>query len=80
MATIHAKLINQYKFEYHTLFSASFYKINEENLRSDETEFFIKLNIYHILTVSAFNNIDIKSQLKLQFQIHETKESGRIFE
>ena len=29
MAIIYARLINQYKFRYHTLFSASFYKINE---------------------------------------------------
>ena len=35
MATINARLINQYKFKYHILFSASFYKINEEDQRSD---------------------------------------------
>ena len=29
MAIIYARLMNQYKFRYHTLFSASFYKINE---------------------------------------------------
>ena len=29
MAIIYARLINQYKFRYHTKFSASFYKINE---------------------------------------------------
>ena len=29
VATIYARLINQYKFKYHTLFSASFFKINE---------------------------------------------------
>ena len=29
MAIIYARIINQYKFRYHTLFSASFYKINE---------------------------------------------------
>ena len=29
MAIIYARLINQNKFRYHTLFSASFYKINE---------------------------------------------------
>ena len=29
MAIIYARLINQYKFRYHTLFSASFYKNNE---------------------------------------------------
>ena len=29
MSIIYARLINQYKFRYHTIFSASFYKINE---------------------------------------------------
>ena len=45
MATIYARLINQYKFKYHILFSARFYKINEEDQRSDEIELFINLNI-----------------------------------
>ena len=40
MATIYATLINQYKFKYHMIFSASFYKINEEDQKSDESEFF----------------------------------------
>ena len=31
MSVIYARLINQYNFKYHTLFSASFYKINEED-------------------------------------------------
>ena len=29
MSIIYARLINQYKFRYHALFSASFYEINE---------------------------------------------------
>ena len=29
MGIFYARLMNQYKFRYHTLFSASFYKINE---------------------------------------------------
>ena len=39
MASIYARLKNQYNFKY-DFFSASFYKINEEEQRSDETEFF----------------------------------------
>ena len=31
MATIHARLINQYKLKYHILISARFYKINEKD-------------------------------------------------
>ena len=38
VSVIYARLINQYIFEYHTLFSASFYKINEEDQRDNEIE------------------------------------------
>ena len=31
LSVIYARLVNQYIFKYHTLFSASFYKINEED-------------------------------------------------
>ena len=33
MATIYASLINQYRFNYHIVFSTSFYKNNEEDQR-----------------------------------------------
>ena len=78
MTTFYARLINQYKFKYHIIFSASFYKINEEDQRSDETEFFINLNINYNLTANDIGNIDVKSQLEHQIQIQETKESGWI--
>ena len=64
MATIYTRLINQYKFNDHILFSASFYKINEEDQRSDEIELFINLNINNNLTETDINNIDVKSQLE----------------
>ena len=80
MPIIYARLINQYKFEYHTFFSAIFYKINEEEQRSDEKELLINLNINHNLTESDFKKIDVKSQLEHQFEIPETKESGWIFD
>ena len=35
LSVIYARLINQYKFKSHTLFSASFYKINEEDQRNN---------------------------------------------
>ena len=41
LSVIYARLINQYKFKYHTLFSASFYKINEEDQRDNEIELYI---------------------------------------
>ena len=80
LSVIYARLINQYKFKYHTLFSASFYKINEEDQRKNEIELYINLKINHNLTESDIDNIDIRSQLEHQIQIQETKESGWIFD
>ena len=80
MVTIYARLINQYKYKYHILFSASFYKINEEDQRSDEIELFNNLNINNNLTETEIDNIDVKSQLEHQIQNQETKESGWIFD
>ena len=72
--------MNQYKFFYHTLFSASFYKINEEDQKSNESELYINLNINHKSTDTDIINIDVKSQLEHQIQIQETNESGWIFD
>ena len=80
MATIYARLINQYMFKEHELFSASFYKINEEDQRSDEIELFICLNTNHNLTEFGINDIDVKPLLEHQIQIQGTKKSGRIFD
>ena len=63
MAATYARLLNHYIFKYHVLFSASFFKINEEDQRSDEIEFCINLNINNNLTEKDINDIDIKSQL-----------------
>ena len=79
MATIYARLMNQHKFNYHILFSASFYKINEEDQRSHEIELFINVNIKNNLTETDINITDVKSQLEHQIQIQETKGSGWIF-
>ena len=38
LSVIYARLINQYKFKYYTIFSASFYKINEADQRKIEIE------------------------------------------
>ena len=76
LSVIYARLINQYKFIYHTLFSASFYKINEEKQRNNEIELYINLKIDNNLTESDIDNIDVRSQLEHQIQIQETKESG----
>ena len=80
MATSYARILNQYKFEYHLFFSASFYKINEEDQRSDESVLFFNLKIIHILTETDIDNIDVESQLEHQIQIQEAKESGWFFD
>ena len=80
MATIYVRLIKQYKFKNHILFSASFYKINEEDQRYYETELFTNLNINNNLTETDIDNIDVESQLEHQIQIQETKESDWIFD
>ena len=80
LATIYARLINQKKFNYHIINSASFYKINEEDQKIDEVEFIIDLNVDYNLTESDINNIDVKSQLEHQIKIQETKDSGWIFD
>ena len=61
MATIYGRLINQYRFKYHILFSASFYKIDEEDQKSDEIELFNNLNTINKMTETDINNIDVKS-------------------
>ena len=80
LSFIYARLINQYIFKYHTLFSASFYKINEEDERNNEIELYINLKIKNNLTESDIDNIDVRSQLEHQIQVQETKESGWIFD
>ena len=75
LSVIYARLINQFRFKTHTLFSASFYKINEEDQRYKENELYINLKVNHNLTLSDIDNIDVRSQLEHQIQIQETKES-----
>ena len=79
MATVYARIIHQYIFKNH-FFSASFYKIIEEDQRSDETVLPINFMNNYNLTESDIDNTDLKSQLEHQIQIQETKESGLIFD
>ena len=80
LSFIYARLINQYKYKYYTLFSASFYKINEEDQRNNHIELYINLKINNNLTESDIDNIDIRSQLEHQIQMQELKDSGWIFD
>ena len=80
LSVIYARLINQYKFKYHTLFSASFYKIYEEDQRYNQIELYMNLKINNNLTESDIDIFDVRSQLEKQFQIQELKESGWLFD
>ena len=80
LSIIFARLMNQYKFRYQTLFSARFDKQDENNQVLDETELFINLNINHNLTQSDIDNIDVKSPLEHQIQQQEMKDSGWRFD
>ena len=80
ISVINARLINQYKFKFHTFFSASFYKINGEDQRNNETELYINLKNNHNLTEPVIDIIDVRSQSENQIQVQEIKESGWIFD
>ena len=80
MASIYARLINQYKFNYKTVISARFDKQDEDNQVLDETELFINLKTSHKLTESDNDNFDNKSPLEQQFQNQEMKSSGLKFD
>ena len=75
-----ARLINQYKFKYQTVFSARFDKQDEDNQVLDETELFINLKINHNLTESDLYKIHIKSPLEHQIKQQEMKDSGWRFD
>ena len=80
LAVIYARLINQYKFKYQTVFSARFDKQDEDNQVLDEIELFINLNNNHNLTQSDLENIDVVSHFEHQKQQQEMKDSGWRFD
>ena len=80
LAVIYARLINQYKFKYQTVFSARFYKQDEDGHLLDETELFFNLNINHNLPETDINNINVLSPLEYQKQQQEMKKSGWRFD
>ena len=75
LSGIYARLKNQYKFRYQTVFSARFDKQDENNQVLDETELFINLNINQNLTQSDLDKIDIRSPLEHQIKQQEMKDS-----
>ena len=80
LTVIYARLINQYKFKYQTVFSARFDKQVEDNQVLDETELFISLNFNHNLPRTDIDNIDVKSPLEHQIQQQEMQNSGWRFD
>ena len=80
LAVIYARLLNQYKFKYQTVFSARFDKQYEDGQLLDEIELFINLNMNYNITQIDIDNIDIKSPLKHQIQKQEMKDSGWRFD
>ena len=80
ISIIYARLINQYKFRYQTVFSARFDKQDEDGPLLDETELFINLNINQNLTQSDLDYINITFPLERQIQQQEMKDSGWRFD
>ena len=80
LSVSYARLINQYKFKYQTVFSAGFDKQDENIQILDETELFINLNINHNLTESDLDKIDVRSPLEHQIQQQEMNDSGWRFD
>ena len=76
LAVIYARLINQYKFKYQTVFSARFDKQDEDGQLLDEIELFINLNMNYNITQSDIDNISITFPLEHQIQKQEMKDSG----
>ena len=61
LSNIYGRLLNQYKFKYQTIFSASFDKQDEDNQLLNETKLIINLKNNHNLLETDIDNIDIKS-------------------
>ena len=80
LAMIYARLINQYKFKYQTVFSARFDQQDEDSQLLEETELFINLNVNHNLTQKDLDKINIISPLEFQIQQEEKEDSGWRFD
>ena len=80
LSVIYARIKNQQKFRYQTVFSARFDEQKEDNQVLDETELFNNLNVNHNLTESDIIEIDIKSPLEHEIQRQEMKDSGWRFD
>ena len=66
LSDIYARLINQYKLRYQTVFAARFLKQGEDNQVLFEADLFINLNTNQNLTEIDNITIDVKSPLEHQ--------------
>ena len=73
LSVFYARLMNQYKFKYQTVFSAIFDKQYEDNQVLDETELFIIINNNHNLTKNDLDRIDNRSPLEHHIQQQKMK-------
>ena len=82
MATIYARLINQfkYKYKYQSVVSARFDKQHEAYQVLDEIDLYTNLKNNKNLTESDIENFDVKSQFKQQIQKQKTEDSGWRFD
>ena len=80
IAMIYARLMNQNKLKYRTVFSARFDQQDEDGELLDETDLFINININHNLTQSDLDKINIISPLEFLIQQQERKDSGWRFD
>ena len=60
MATFYLRLSNQEKLKNQIKFSTGFYKIKEEDRRSDKTELLNNLNFINNLTETDIDDNDVK--------------------
>ena len=75
MSTINAGLINQFKFKYQVVFSASFYKQDEDDQVLEEIELFFRLKNNPNLTQLDINNFDVRYQKERRKWKQKTKDS-----
>ena len=80
MSIICARLINQYKLKYQTVFSTRFDKQDKDGQLLDEIELFINLNKNYNITQSDIGNINITFPLERLTQKQEMKDSGWRFD
>ena len=63
LSNIYARKMNRYKFKYQKVFSASFYKQNEDDQKIDLIEWYIIFVFNQNLTESDIDNVIVWSHL-----------------